>query len=195
MPVYTKEHAEAVRYYLEHERLGELEFIDGYARKTGGPVLELASGAARVSSQLARRGHVVYGVEMSRPMLDKAREVLGDEAPEVRGRVHLVQGDMTRFAFGRQFPLIIIPFNSFWYNLYENRAQECVRCIVSHLAPGGFFLVEGEGKGDYFAFHSETAVFWGPIAKRLGFRYRFERYRQEHFYKNPSHSFLVGWRP
>ncbi len=187
MGPYTLERAERNRYWLDRDRPGELEFIDSYANKTGGPILELASGAARVTKELARRGHTVYGVEMSRPMLDKAREVVGKMDQAIRDRIRLVQGDMTRFAFGRKFPLIVIPFYSFWHNFNEAGAQLCIQCMVSHLAPGGLFLVEGERRDRGFN------EFWRSAGERFRFRFRYEQYAMENdVYEGPG-SFLVGW--
>lgn len=193
MPVYTWEYAQAVGFWLTRNRPGEVDFIDGYAKRLGGPILELTSGAARVTRELARRGHIVYGVEMSRPMLAKAQEVVARLPGDVRGRIRLVQGDMRNFAFLRTFPLICIPFYSFWHNLSEEEeAEACVRCMLEHLAPGGCFLVEGERDDEkYLATHG----FWQQTAQRLGFRYRSEPYRQLPTDERTYSSFLVGWRP
>lgn len=193
MPVYTKDYAEWVHYWLYRERVGELEFIDRFAQKTGGPVLELASGAARVTKELARRGHTVVGLEMSVAMLDKAREVLGKMPEKVRSRVHLVRGDMTKFSFARPFPLIVIPFYSFWHNLDETGADACVRCITANLMPGGTFLVEGEQAPEKQSIGAEhRAAFWRTVAPKYGFSFRYEEYRAESTVSQSEDSFLVG---
>ncbi|HXV26462.1 MAG TPA: class I SAM-dependent methyltransferase [Candidatus Paceibacterota bacterium] len=198
MPVYDKERAEALNYWLRTERPGELEFIDRYARFYGGPVLELASGAARVTKELARRGHTVVGLELSDAMLSKAREVVSKLQSAVRSRIRLVKGDMRTFAFARPFPLICIPFYSFWYNLDEIGADACVRSMTENLLPGGVFLVEGErgpGERDGTAAcirDREHHAFWTSASERYGFRFRYETYNVDTGPGNGYGRFLVG---
>ena len=123
---YSTVEVRRCRGYLDKEmrsretRWGEFKFFIGMAKRTGGPILELACGACRVSMVLAKAGFRVWGLEASPSMIRLGRKAL-DRLPErVKNRVHLVKGDMCNFGphdFGdRKFPLVIIPYTSFTFN-------------------------------------------------------------------------------
>ncbi len=123
-----------IPFYLEYARaLGLTE---------GGAALELACGTGRVSLPLARAGVRVTGLDLSAPMLDIFREKLAAEAPAVRERVALTQGNMADFQFDEQFRLILIPFRAFQALTRPDDAMACLRRVRAHLAPGGLFILD-----------------------------------------------------
>jgi ubiquinone/menaquinone biosynthesis C-methylase UbiE len=67
-------------------------------------VLELGCGTGRVSLPLAERAKKVTAVDLSKPMLERARSK--DEA----GLVTFVLGDIVTLDLGEKFDLIIAPF-------------------------------------------------------------------------------------
>src|SRR5918912_1113576 len=83
-------------------------FYREIARRTGGPILELACGTGRLTLALARDGHEVVGLDASRAMLRAAHAKAEAEDVEIT----LVQGDMRSFDLGRRFPLVIVCCNS-----------------------------------------------------------------------------------
>jgi ubiquinone/menaquinone biosynthesis C-methylase UbiE len=56
---------------------GDVPFYLRQARKTGGPILELACGTGRIAIPLARAGFEVVGLDKSRAMLRIARAKAG----------------------------------------------------------------------------------------------------------------------
>lgn len=180
MPIYSDLKAQAVGGWLDAERPGEIELILAAVRETGGPVLELASGAARVMRCIARAHHDVIGVEASPAMLRMA--VRSTRNLAIRERMRFVRGDMRSFAFGRRFPLVIVPFNSFWYNLDELGAAQCLERIVAHVMPGGRFLVDSP-----FGYFADTIppegapAWWERKAAELGFRFTVASYHPDHW--------------
>jgi SAM-dependent methyltransferase len=187
MPVYDEVLTRHDNGHLDRERSGELEYIRGHARVLGGPILELACGAARVTRMLARDGFEVYGLDASVPMLALGRETTRNMDQRVRGRMHFVRADMRQFAFSRRFPLIVLPFHSFWFNLDEAGGERCLACILAVLQPNGRFLI------DVFDDHLD---FWRAMATKLGFRFRFEDYFIEHEPDGTPYAegqMLVGW--
>jgi SAM-dependent methyltransferase len=114
---------------------GDVEFFLRQARRTGGPVLELAVGTGRVAEPLAREGFEVVGLDLSPHMLAMAR------SKAIPG-LTLVRGDMTRFDLGRKFRLILVPFRSFHHLLTPREQRNCLECVRRHLAPGGRFIVD-----------------------------------------------------
>lgn len=124
-------------YDLLHEDVpairGDVDFYRRQARRTGGPVLELACGTGRVAIPLARDGHDVVGLDLSPHMLSIARAKPGD--------VTWVRGDMERFDLRRKFRLILIPFRSFQRLLTPESQRRCLACVRRHLAPRGRLIV------------------------------------------------------
>lgn len=120
----------------------DIPFFVSRARDAGGPVLELACGTGRVSIPLAEAGFEVYGVDLSREMLEQLEAKRRRLPEDVRQRLHIFHGDMCYFDFGRQFRLIIIPFRAFQALVTDEQQQECLACVRRHLAPGGQFILD-----------------------------------------------------
>ncbi|MFY9461990.1 MAG: class I SAM-dependent methyltransferase [Candidatus Sungiibacteriota bacterium] len=192
---YSGEMTQGVNGYLDNElrpkpqRPGEFEFFIDEAKKSGGPVLELASGAARMLMVLAGAGFEVFGVEASWPMIELARKAVAQCPGGVQKRIHIIQGDIRSFAFARHFPLVIIPFNSFWYNFSRNeppyfwklklhkrippflkQGEACVRAIARTLGPGGRFIIDTPRCGVFWE-RQESDRWWSWLGKEYGFSY------------------------
>ena len=144
MPIYDEARVLDWKGHLDtlSKRPGEVEFILSYAQKIGGPVLELACCAGRMTVELAKENFEVYGLDASWPAIEMGFEATKKLTQEVGARIHFIQGDMCCFSFRRQFPLIIIAYNSFWFNLNENEAEQCIKCIMDNLQSGGLFLID-----------------------------------------------------
>src|ERR1700756_5589100 len=77
--------------YCSKQDLVDVPFYLDLARKSGGPVLEIACGTGRVLLPIARRN-------------------LAREPREVRERVTIHEGDMRDFRLEKKFQLVTIPF-------------------------------------------------------------------------------------
>jgi SAM-dependent methyltransferase len=108
----------------------------------GGPLLEIGCGTGRVALALARAGREVTGLDLSAPMIERARAKLSAEAPSVRERVSLVVGDMTAFDLGRRFAMIVSPFGGFQHLTTVDQQLACLACCRSHLRPGGTLVLD-----------------------------------------------------
>lgn len=177
---------------------GEFEYFIRMAEKNGGPVLELASGAGRMLTVLAGAGFEVFGVEASEHMLALCRRAVARLSCGVQDRVYLVQGDMRQFAFRRKFPLIIIPYRSFWENFQTNSscyspgarspgayyqdAECCLASIISALAIDGTFVIDWP---DMFC----ESAWWDGMAERHRFMYEIKR---PYTYGHAEFEVLVG---
>lgn len=89
-------------------------------------MLELACGTGRVGAELG-----AVGLDIDTAMARRAA---------TRG-VPVVVGDMHSFAFGRRFPLILIPWNSLQLLDAASRVA-CLACVADHLTPGGRLALE-----------------------------------------------------
>jgi SAM-dependent methyltransferase len=123
-------------------RTQDVAFYVNAARKYGDPVLELGCGTGRVTMTIAEAGCRVVGLDISERMLERALEKRAGLRREAQERVHLVQGDMTRFALGEKFRMIVIPFRPFQHLLEIEEQMGCLECVRKHLAPGGHLIMD-----------------------------------------------------
>ena len=77
---------------------GDVELYQALAKRTGGPILELAVGSCRIAAPLAADGYRVVGVDIDQAMLARGRARLAAAGRTVAGRVELVEADMTEAA-------------------------------------------------------------------------------------------------
>jgi SAM-dependent methyltransferase len=106
-------------YDWEHDNYVEdVDVIVGFARRFGGPVLELACGSGRLLEPLARAGLAVTGVDSSASMLRRAAQRLERAALSVE----LVHQRMESLQLDRRFRTIIIGLDSF--GLLVRRADQ-----------------------------------------------------------------------
>src|SRR6476469_2866188 len=84
------------RYYdWEHNDYDvDVPLYQDFARRTGGPILELACGSGRLMAPLLELGERVVGIDSSGPMLVRASQVLGSAG--LLRRATLYQADVCR---------------------------------------------------------------------------------------------------
>lgn len=125
-------------YDLEYSlKEDDLSFYLHQAEESGGPILEIGAGTGRVTFELARAGHEIWGIDDSAKMLALAGKKLASLPESARPLIHLVQADMRSFKLARQFALCIIPFRAFLHNLTQEEQLATLATIRQHLRPGG----------------------------------------------------------
>ena len=120
----------------------DISFYLEYASKLHGSILELACGTGRVTIPLANEGYDVWGIDLSKEMLDQLKVKMENLQEEVKQRIHINHADMTNFELGREFSLIIIPFRSFQSLTSEEQQKACLHTIHRHLSGGGYFTID-----------------------------------------------------
>jgi SAM-dependent methyltransferase len=123
-------------------RTQDVAFYREAAREFGDPVLELGCGTGRITMALAEAGKRITGLDLSERMLERAVQKRAALRVEARERVHLVQGDMTRFDLGEKFRLAIIPFRPLQHLLEVQQQVDCLECVRRHLAPAGRLILD-----------------------------------------------------
>ena len=116
----------------------DLPFYLKEAQKAKGPVLELACGTGRLTIPIAHSGVDITGVDISLPMLSKARE------KSVKDGLNAVfiKADIRSFAVKKKFKLIFIPFNSMQHLHDRVSLERFFNRVRAHLAPGGRFILD-----------------------------------------------------
>jgi SAM-dependent methyltransferase len=117
-------------------------FYVDYAREAKGKILELGCGTGRLLIPIAAEGYEIVGLDLSEHMLDRCREKLAAQPPEVQARARIVRGDMTDFGLGEAFALITVPFRAFQHLLSVEEQLACLQCAHRHLLPGGKLILD-----------------------------------------------------
>jgi SAM-dependent methyltransferase len=127
-------------YDWEHDRyLADVDVHVGFARRFGGPVLELATGTGRLLGPLARAGFAVTGVDSSEPMLERARQRfgrLGLQATLVRQRLETLHLE------GEYFRTIVLGLDSFGLLIKREDQLRALRAARSHATHDGRLILD-----------------------------------------------------
>ena len=126
-------------YDWEHDGyLADVDVHVGFARRFGGPVLELACGTGRLLAPLARAGFAVTGVDSSAPMLERARERLAT----LELAATLVQQPMQTLNVGATFRTIIIGLDSFGLLLTRNDQLKALQAARQRATHDGRIIID-----------------------------------------------------
>jgi ubiquinone/menaquinone biosynthesis C-methylase UbiE len=120
---------------------GDTRFYVEEARKSGGPVLELACGTGRVTVPVAQAGIDIVGVDLSEDMLSIAREKIATLDEDARKRIKLVYGDMRSFYVDGRFTLAMIPYRSFCHLLTPEDQRRALERIHGFLEDEGRLII------------------------------------------------------
>ncbi len=118
----------------------ELAILEAYAKRTGGPLLELGCGTGRLLLPLAGAGYDVDGVDLSPAMLSIARAK--SEAAGLSSRVHLLQGDFRDAPLRGPYEFAFCVMNTFLHLLSLADQLRALRHWRKHLAPRGLLLLD-----------------------------------------------------
>ncbi|MFI9627426.1 class I SAM-dependent methyltransferase [Streptomyces sp. NPDC052042] len=108
----------------------------------GSRVLDLCCGPGLFLVPLADRGFDVTGVDLSEPMLERARSACEEAGAEVR----LVRGDMLTYTAPGAFDVVLNVFTSFGYFDDPDDNLRVLSNAWESLAPDGQLLVDVMGK-------------------------------------------------
>jgi SAM-dependent methyltransferase len=131
--------------HLRERPYGELpewELVAEWAKRCGGPVLDLACGTGRWSLALAGAGYEVVGLDLNPGFIEAARAEAARRSPQVQARLRFEVGDARRFGLPERFGLVLMMDQSFKYLLRHQDHLDCLHCVREHLREDGRFLVE-----------------------------------------------------
>ncbi len=108
----------------------------------GSPVLDVCCGVGRHTSEFARRGYKVTGVDITQAYLDAAKETsVGTPLqPE------LIHQDARKFVRPKAFSLCLNLFTSFGYFNDPDDDILMLHNCAKNLMPGGWFILDTLGK-------------------------------------------------
>ncbi len=101
-------------------------------------VLDLGCGDGRHSLELARRGYLVTGLDLSEELLERARSRTAEEGLDIT----FIQSDMRDPPGVSAFDLVVNFFTSFGYFQEDRENARVLDAIARSLRPGGRFLMD-----------------------------------------------------
>ncbi len=111
---------------LDHLVLGKLS--------PGCAILDLCCGTGQLAAELARRGHIVTGLDGSEGMIEIARR----NAPDVE----FVVQDARNFALPRRFSAVFSTFDSLNHVMSLDELEQVFRGVFAVLEAGGYFVFD-----------------------------------------------------
>jgi SAM-dependent methyltransferase len=147
---------------------GDVELFQALARRTGGPIVELAVGSGRIAVPLAEDGYDVVGVDLDPAMLARARARMATAGAKAAARIELVEGDLTdahattAVTAAGPYQLAILALNSILILNTPERQRAALRAMAGLLAPGGLAVVDTwiPVPGDLTAFDGRLSLDW-----------------------------------
>ena len=167
--VETQANAIARLYDLDlSEDPGDVELYVALARRTGGPIVELAAGTGRIAVPMAAAGYHVVGVDIDRAMLDRARDRVATAGREIAGRIRLVEADLVdcdrleAVASGGPYELAVLGLNSILLLATVTQQRAALATMGRLLAPGGVAVVDAwqPSPADLVAFDGRLSLEW-----------------------------------
>ena len=131
-------------YDLDDGRLTEdIPLYLGFARKTGGPVLDLGVGSARLALPLACAGFRVTGIDISPEMLAIGRERVA--AAGLDDRIQLIQADYRAPGLSADvFALAYCGYNAFLHLIDAQEQLATLENWRAVLHSGGLLVIDVE---------------------------------------------------
>lgn len=147
---------------------GDLGLYLALARRTGGPIVELAAGTGRIALPIATAGYDVVGVDIDRAMLDRARARIAGTDRDVAARLRLVQADLIAcdrldaVATDGPYELAILGLNSILLLATMTAQRAALSTMARLLAPGGVAVVDAwqPSPADLVAFDGRLSLEW-----------------------------------
>jgi SAM-dependent methyltransferase len=133
---------------------GDIDLYLALARRTDGPVVELAVGSGRVAVPLAEAGYDVTGIDRDKAMLDRASERAGGDGSPTpgRGRLRLVHEDLLASdvtaalrrdgASASGYGLAILALNTIHVFAERGEQRRMVETMARFLRPGGLAVID-----------------------------------------------------
>ena len=169
---------------------GDLALYLALARRTGGPILELAVGSGRLAVPLAAAGYQVTGVDNDPRMLARAevaakRAGVGESmtgpgatmrpgrarsgatgsalrAAREQGSLRLVEGDVIDLRLRDRFGLAILPLNTLLLLQQPDSQLAALRTLAAHLRRDGLAVIDAwlPGPEDLAVYDGRLLLEW-----------------------------------
>jgi 2-polyprenyl-3-methyl-5-hydroxy-6-metoxy-1,4-benzoquinol methylase len=116
----------------------EIPFYCRWASRTGGPILEVACGSGRLTLPIAEQGLEIVGLDVSAPMLARARA----KSTKRSIAVEWTHQDCRTMELGRTFKLILSATNAMQHLTDGESIDAFLRAARRHLSSDGYMIID-----------------------------------------------------
>ena len=131
--------------YRDKDYDGEALFVNGLLRKQApeaARLLELGCGTGIHAGKLAALGYSVHGIDISRAMLEQAKERLKSLPEEHSRRLSFAYGDIREFHHDGSFDAAISLFHVMSYQTHNDDLTRAFAGVKQHINPKGVFIFD-----------------------------------------------------
>jgi SAM-dependent methyltransferase len=143
--IFSRDYADAYDAIYRHKDYeGEVDLIERILARHGVAgsrhLLDLGCGTGNHALPLARRGHVVVGVDRSAPMVARAHAKAAAALPPLAVTFH--ESDIRDLDLDRRFDAVLMMFTVLGYQHDDAELMATLGVVRRHLAPGGLFVFD-----------------------------------------------------
>lgn len=131
--------------YRDKDYAGEADFVASLIerhRPGAQSILELGCGSGGHALQLAHKGYGLYGIDLSREMLDIAEARRRELPAELASQLEFSHGDVREFRNGRKYDCVISLFHVVSYQPTLADLKAAFTTAREHLNSGGAFIFD-----------------------------------------------------
>lgn len=131
--------------YRDKDYAGEAAWLHGLIRRHAPAtrtLLELGCGTGAHAAHLARLGYAVHGLDLSAPMLERARTMAASLPEDVAGRLAFEQADIRDWPGPGTFDAVLSLFHVFSYQVTDADVRAAFRTVARHLRAGGILAFD-----------------------------------------------------
>jgi SAM-dependent methyltransferase len=135
---YPTNYARFYDLIYRHQRDGiDNAFFLKEINQTDGKILEIGVGTGRLFTDALKRGADIYGIDISRSMLDVLHEKLNENEVKRVSNQNIID-----FNFDFNFDLIIAPFHMMMHILEKDEQLAAIKNVHRHLTDHGRFIFD-----------------------------------------------------
>lgn len=131
--------------YRDKDYAGEVAWLHGLISRHAPAtrsILELGCGTGAHAVHLARLGYAVHGLDLSAPMLDRARALAATLPGDVAARLGFEQADIRHWRGPGTFDAVLSLFHVFSYQVSDADVRAAFRTAATHLRAGGILVFD-----------------------------------------------------
>jgi SAM-dependent methyltransferase len=132
-----EEYDNPILYDRENDTyIEDVSFIDKWASKTEGLIIDLACGTGRATIPLASKGYNLIGVDLHKGMLNEAKR----KTSNLELKIEWIEQDCSKLDLNVKSNLIYSVGNSFQHFLTNEAQDGLLMSVNKHLETGGIFI-------------------------------------------------------
>lgn len=131
--------------YKDKDYSAEAQYVTSLirgARPAANTILELGSGTGAHAQLLATAGFSIVGVDISRPMVERALERRRTWSPLIQSRTSFAEGDIRAHRAGLHFDAVISLFHVMSYQTTNADQDAAFATARAHLDTSGIFIFD-----------------------------------------------------